>query len=164
MDNFILIITWFGSSYLLLPLTACICLLFIRAGRSREALLLGLSLTITIFSVHMVKLMMRRPRPTVTDLLLVPMPPDWSFPSAHTAQSAAFFLALCIIAIRILPPFLAGLVTLFNLLMIGLVGYSRIYLQVHFVSDVLAGLVLAILIVAAVQLVIPLLPWFQGKE
>ena len=162
MDTFILTMTWLGSCYLLLPLAACISLLLIWAGRSGQAILLSLSLIMTIVSVHAMKLMFRRPRPAITELL-VPMPPDWSFPSAHTAQATAFFLALSLIAIRLLPPFWAGLIALLSLLIIGTVGYSRVYLQVHFISDVLAGMVLAILVVSAMQVVIPLLPWQQGK-
>jgi len=162
MDTFILTITWLGSGYLLVPLAACIVFLLIWAGRSAQAMLLSFSLIITIFFVHAMKLIFRRPRP-VTPELLVPMPPDWSFPSAHTAQATAFFLALTLIAVRLLPPFWAGLIALLSLLIIGIVGYSRVYLQVHFISDVLAGMVLAILVVLAVQVVIPHLPWPQGK-
>lgn len=161
MDTFILTMTWLGSCYLLLPLSAFISLLLIWAGRSSQAVLLSLSLLITFVSVHAVKLMFRRPRPVITELL-VPMPPDWSFPSAHTAQATAFFLALSLIAVRILPPFWASFIALLSLLTIGIVGYSRIYLQVHFISDVLAGMALAILVVTAVQTIIPLLPWL-GK-
>ena len=162
MDTFILTMTWFGSCYLLLPLAACISFLLTWVGRSSQAMLLSLSLIITIVSVHAAKLMFRRPRPAITELL-VPMPPDWSFPSAHTAQATAFFLSLSLIAVRLLPPFWASLVALLSLLTIGIVSYSRVYLQVHFISDVLAGMVLAILVVTATQVVISFLPWQQGK-
>lgn len=163
MDSVFLAMTWLGSSYLLLPLAACLSLLLVWAGRSAQAMLLSLSLVLTMISVHTMKLMFHRPRPVTTTELLVPMPPDWSFPSAHTAQATAFFLALGLIAMRLLPPFWASLVALFSLLVIGVVAYSRIYLQVHFVSDVLAGMALAILVVWAVQLAIPFLPWQSGK-
>lgn len=163
MDTFIVTMTWLGSGYLLLPLAACISFLLIWAGRSAQALLLSLSLILTMFFVHAMKLMFRRPRPAAITELLVPMPPDWSFPSAHTAQATAFFLALSLIAIRILPPFWASTISLLSLLAIGIVGYSRVYLQVHFISDVLAGMILAVLVVSAVQVVIPLLPWQSGK-
>lgn len=163
MDSVILAMTWLGSSYLLLPLAACLSFLLVWAGRSAQAMLLSLSLVLTMLCVHVMKLMVRRPRPVATTELLVPMPPDWSFPSGHTAQATAFFLALALIAIRLLPPFWASLVAFCSLLIIGVVGYSRVYLQVHFVSDVLAGMVLAILVVWAVQLASPFLPWQSGK-
>ncbi len=86
------------------------------------------------------------------------MPSDWSFPSAHTAQATAFFLSVSLIAFQVLPPVWATIFAILSLLFVGIVGYSRIYLQVHYVSDVLAGMVLAALIVSAVRLIISLMP------
>lgn len=91
------------------------------------------------------------------------MPSDWSFPSAHTAQATAFFLSVTLVAFQVLPPVWATLFALLSLLLACLVGYSRIYLQVHYVSDVLAGMVLAAIIVFAVRFIIPLLPFIQDK-
>lgn len=107
--------------------------------------------------------MFRRPRPSTAELL-VAMPSDWSFSSAHTAQASAFFLSVTLLLVfQVLPTLWATLVALLSLLIIGVVGYSRIYLQVHYVSDVMAGMALATLIVSAVRLIIPLLPWLQGE-
>jgi membrane-associated phospholipid phosphatase len=155
-------ITWLGSLYLLLPLSVLICLLLIWYGKSGQAILISFSLFVTIISVHVAKLMFRRPRPSTTELLVAP-PSDWSFPSAHTAQAAVFFLSVTLVAFQVLPPIWAILVAFLSLLLVCLVGYSRIYLQVHYVSDVLAGMVLAALIVSAVWFIIPLLPWVRGK-
>ena len=154
MDAFFATITWFGSLYLLLPSSVLLSLLFLRAGRQREAVFLALSLTVSVIAVHAVKLLFRRPRPDFPDML-VPMPTDWSFPSAHTTQATAFFLSLTLIAIRHLPPFWAACTALISLLLTAGVGYSRVYLQVHYLSDVLAGMILAILLVLLVQAVLP---------
>ena len=162
MDFFYTTITWLGSLYLLLPLSVLLCLLLLWSGKSGQAMLISFSLLITIISVHVAKLMFRRPRPSATELL-VAMPSDWSFPSAHTAQATAFFLSVTLVAFQVLPPIWASLFALLSLLFVGIVGYSRIYLQVHYVSDVLAGMVLAALIVSAVRFIIPLLPWLRGK-
>lgn len=162
MDSFFTTITWLGSLYLLLPLSVPLCFLLFWSGKSGQAMLISLSLLITIISVHLAKLMFRRPRPSTTELL-VAMPADWSLPSAHTAQATAFFLSVTIVAFQVLPPIWARLFALLSLLFVGIVGYSRIYLQVHYVSDVFAGMVLATLIVSMVRFIIPLLPWFRGK-
>lgn len=162
MDSFFTTITWLGSLYLLLPLSVLLCFLLFWSGKSGQAMLISLSLLITIISVHLAKLMFRRPRPATTELL-VAMPSDWSFPSAHTAQATAFFLSVTIVAFQVLPPIWARFFALLSLVFVGIVGYSRIYLQVHYVSDVFAGMVLATLIVSMVRFIIPLLPWFLGK-
>jgi len=159
MDWFFTSITWLGSLYLLLPLSLLSAFLLLWIGKSEQALMLGLSLFSTIISVHAAKLIFRRPRPAVTDLL-VTMPADWSFPSAHTAQATAFFFSITLIAFRLLPLFWAAATMLLSVLVVGSVAYSRVYLQVHYISDVVAGLVLAIFLVAVVDLVIPALPWF----
>jgi undecaprenyl-diphosphatase len=162
MDLFFTTITWLGSLYLLLPLSVLLCFLLLWAGKSGHVILIVLNMSVTIISVHVAKLMFRRPRPSTADLL-VTMPSDWSFPSAHTAQATAFFMSVALIAFQTLPPAWANLVALLSLLLVGIVGYSRIYLQVHFVSDVLAGILLAAFIVSVTYLIAPILPWSQTK-
>ncbi|KAF5062505.1 PAP2 superfamily protein [anaerobic digester metagenome] len=162
MDLFFTTITWLGSLYLLLPLSVLLCFLLLWAGKSGHVFLIAVNVSATILSVHVAKLMFRRPRPSTTDLL-VAMPSDWSFPSAHTAQATAFFMSVALIAFRALPPAWANLVALLSLALVGIVGYSRIYLRVHYVSDVLAGMLLAAIIVSVTYLIAPILPWAQTK-
>ncbi len=162
MDFFFVTLTWLGSLYFLLPISVLLCLLLLGFGKGGHTFFISFSLLVTIISVHVAKLMFRRPRPS-TDQLLVAMPPDWSFPSAHTAQVTAFFLSVTLVAFQVLPTLWASLVAFLSLLIIGVVGYSRIYLQVHYVSDVLAGMALAILIVSGVRATLHLWPWLQGK-
>jgi len=157
MDSFFAAITWLGSLYVLLPSTALLSMILVKAGRSSDAALLGVSLPATTVAVHLVKLAVRRPRPVATDLL-VPMPADWSFPSAHTAQASTFYLVLALIAIRRLPPHRSLPAVLICLLIMVGVGYSRIRLQVHYPSDVIGGLLLAIIMVMVVQRLLPHLP------
>lgn len=154
MDSFLAAVTWLGSLYVLLPSTALLSMILVKAGRSSDAALLGISLPATSVAAHLVKLAVRRPRPVATDLL-VPMPADWSFPSAHTAQASTFYLVLALIAIRRLPPQRSLPVVLICLLIMVGVGYSRIRLQVHYTSDVIGGLLLAIIMVMVVQRLLP---------
>ena len=154
MDTFFSTITLLGSLYLLLPAAALVCLLLFRSGYPSEAALLGISLPLTSIVIHLLKLAIRRPRPAVSEPL-VTMPADWSFPSAHTAQAATFFLALCLIAARHLPPNWLLPMATGGMLIVAAVGYSRFYLRVHYASDILAGLGIAILLVLLVQTLLP---------
>lgn len=153
-DYFFTTITWLGSLYFLLPSLAIFSLFLYWADRSREILFLGLSLTVTVIAVHATKLIFRRPRPEALELL-IPMPSDWSFPSAHTAQATAFFLTASIIATRLLPPVWAGTCIVASALIVIGVGWSRVYLQVHYLSDVAAGYALAVILVTAVHIFLP---------
>lgn len=64
-----------------------------------------------------------------------------SFPSGHATGSVALYLTLYLIARRRAPR-LAPLVGLTGAAMVAIVSASRLYLQVHYPSDILAGLAL----------------------
>ena len=95
---------------------------------------------------HLAKLAIERPRP---DLLpaLVAMPADPSFPSAHAMQATAFAVAWLL-----RPGARPGAAeAVAALLLAAAVAGSRVYLQVHFVSDVAFGVIAAILWVLALR-------------
>ncbi|SHO47582.1 phosphatase PAP2 family protein [Desulfopila aestuarii] len=144
MDLFFLTITWLGSLYVLAPLSLVLAAKLFSSQRYTDLLLLLGGLAGISFIVHGLKLLVARPRPPVEGLL-VAMPSDFSFPSAHTAQVTAFLFACALIFAKELPP-REALLLWSGLGMIALlVGVSRIYLKVHYISDVVVGLVLGAL-------------------
>jgi undecaprenyl-diphosphatase len=141
LDIFFAAVTWAGSLYVLAPLGVTVVLWLLWRGHGREALLLAASLGGAALASALLKAAIARPRPGLAPAL-IPMPADWSFPSGHTIQVTAFSLALVLIARRLgwrAWPALAGALTL----TVMLVATSRLYLQVHYPTDVAAGLVLA---------------------
>ena len=74
---------------------------------------------------------------------MIALPADGSFPSAHTAQIVAFALCAVLVVRRTSPDwqYAAGVVAV---LLIAVVATSRVYLQVHYPSDVLGGIALGI--------------------
>jgi undecaprenyl-diphosphatase len=134
------IVTWAGSAFLLVPFAVGCCLLLARAGMRREALAVALSLGGAMLIADVVKLLTSRPRPAVEHLQAVG---GSSFPSAHTMQASAFWLALALTLRartarrRVLWLAIGGAV-----LVALVVAWSRVYLGVHYPSDVVAGLVL----------------------
>ncbi len=145
LDAMMLGITWFGSLMLLLPLTVVAALLLRRDRRRREAGFMLLALLGSSALSHVFKLWVARPRPDLYPAWL-DMPGDWSFPSAHAMQATAAALAWLVVArrARALWAILLGFAVL-------LVGLSRIYLQVHFPSDVVVGILAAVLWVAGLR-------------
>jgi membrane-associated phospholipid phosphatase len=135
LDRLMQAVTWLGSLALLLPLAAVAAWLLVRRGRRNEAGFVLLALIGASVLSHLTKLWVMRPRPDLylTDSL---MPLDWSYPSAHSMQITALALALFLVAGRRRAVPLAVILVIAVLL----VGLSRIYLQVHFPSDVLVGL------------------------
>jgi membrane-associated phospholipid phosphatase len=64
---------------------------------------------------------------------------SWSFPSGHASGSMAFYGMLAYVLLRLLPARHHRAVIMGAALLITIVGISRILLQVHYFSDVLAG-------------------------
>ena len=69
--------------------------------------------------------------------MLIPIPKDFSFPSGHMAVAFAVTSALCFCKNKIWIP--SALLSL-------LIAFSRMYLYVHYPSDILGGVVLGVLV------------------
>ncbi len=134
------VVTWAGSAFLLVPLALIICLVLERAGLPREALAIAFSLGGAMLITVLVKLLVARPRPPVEHLQAVT---SWSFPSGHATQASAFWFSLVFAmrAARALPT-LTRVATGVALVIVLAVAASRVYLGVHYPSDVVAGLLL----------------------
>jgi membrane-associated phospholipid phosphatase len=153
LDLFFRSITWTGSLYLLIPAIGLLLTLLYSHGKLREMQLLAGSMIAAVIVVHVVKLFFRRPRPDIHPGI-IPIPGDWSFPSAHSAQITTFCLCIILIAMRNFPTPWAWLTILAAIALALGVGVSRVYLQVHYPTDVVAGFFLGIIVVTAADLLI----------
>ena len=138
MDSFFVTVTWLGSLAILLPLSALLCAIFFSLQKGTEGVFIMLSLLGTSAITHLLKILIARPRPAVENLI-VALPSDFSFPSAHTSQATAVAIALCLVAAGKVGQPTVFLIWGACITLAGLVGYSRIYLRVHYLTDVIAG-------------------------
>jgi undecaprenyl-diphosphatase len=68
-----------------------------------------------------------------------------SFPSGHAIMAVTFYgLIIYILRNTVQIDWLRYLLTVFLILLIVLIGYSRVYLRVHYASDVLAGFIIGL--------------------
>lgn len=135
LDSLFAAATWLGSLAVLLPLAL---LVWWRRRGERGAAFVALALVGASALGHLLKLIAARPRPDLFPPLIA-MPEDWSFPSAHAVQVTAFALAWLL-----RPGAVPGRIEIaFLFVTVAVVISSRLYLQVHFPSDVIAGAMLA---------------------
>jgi undecaprenyl-diphosphatase len=124
----------------LLPLTVLLWGYLLAAGKQEVIYFLGLGFGGAVLLTYVLKAVIKGPRPD-SFTPLITMPADFSFPSAHTAQATAFCLCLLLFVGKDrLPGF--GRLCLACVTLIGCVAFSRVYLQVPFASDVIAGILL----------------------
>jgi undecaprenyl-diphosphatase len=84
-----------------------------------------------------------RPRPQVVERLIHVA--SYSYPSGHAVGIAACYFSFAMIARRHLPRHISREVLIgFTLLTIVLVCLSRVYLGVHYFSDVLSGMMIGV--------------------
>lgn len=113
-------------------------LYFALAGRWRYALLMIACAVGTLIAMELLKGLYERPRPTVVTQL--DPPGGLSFPSGHSMISAALYLTLGVLIARTLPRRRLRIFVVVTAATIAvMVGVTRLYLGVHYPTDVLAG-------------------------
>jgi undecaprenyl-diphosphatase len=136
-------ITWGGAVVLVLPLIVIIGTIASRSEngfpmRLRAGLLVAASAGIGIYVGLQINSWTARPRPPLADWVSVAGGP--AFPSGHTT-AATIFAASCawVIAARVAEGWPRRLVWLGAVLFAMAVGWSRVWLGVHWPTDVLGG-------------------------
>jgi len=125
-------ISRFGAPAVLIAVALVMVILLARAGRRRTAWLFAITVGGAEILEELLKLVFQRPRPV--PFFGLAEPAGYSFPSGHATVSFAFFAALAVfVAPRRWLYFLGAA------LPVAAIGYSRIYLGVHYPSDVVGG-------------------------
>jgi len=116
-------------------------LLWVR-GQRRNAVALVLGVALASLLGEGLKLLVQRPRPDLFPHLV--HAGGWSYPSGHTRNAVVVYGLLAWLAGPQEAGWRRALVRAAALVWAGLVALSRVYLGVHYPSDVLASLLLGI--------------------
>lgn len=95
----------------------------------------GLSLALSWGLAYIIKRLIKRPRPVGQRLV---EEVDASFPSFHATCSSALYCCIAFGGGEVYPQFLPLLVII-CLVIAGMIGFSRVYLGIHYLSDVVGG-------------------------
>ncbi len=131
--------TWMGSAYGVIPITIAICaVLFFGLRQRNESVFFALSIASTISLNELLKLYFRRDRPELYRLMEIG---GFSFPSGHTMMAFSLYGMIIIIFWRSLKKKSSRiLLILFAMMMAFTIAISRIYVGVHFPSDIVGGI------------------------
>ena len=132
------VVTEAGSFVLLAPLSIAFLLLR-RWKRPADDIALVVIAAGSALLPFVVKLIVARPRPTIEHLSHLS---SLSFPSEHTTQAAAIYLTIAIMLSQSLTRGWREAAIALGVVIALTVAWSRVYLGVHYPTDVTAGLVL----------------------
>lgn len=139
MTNVVKILTSLGSALVIIILTI---VLFIAIKNKKIAISVVINLIVITILNNLLKIIFLRPRPDVNNLILES---GYSFPSGHSATGMAFYGYLIYLIYKYVnnKNIKIPLIIFLSLIIVA-IGLSRIYLGVHYASDVLGGFLLAI--------------------
>jgi membrane-associated phospholipid phosphatase len=131
-------ITFLGSFYFLLPGYLIIAVLLYRSDSKATALFFAAISIIGALMILAAKYLFHRTRP---DMPFLHAETGFSFPSGHATSSVIFFgwLVYLLFMHFVFTKPVKWLICLLAILVCAAIGFSRVYLEVHYATDVLAG-------------------------
>ena len=141
--NFFETLTFFGSSKFLFPAYCVLIAILLFEKRKKTALNIGIIGVTSTGLLHLLKEIFKRHRPS--DPLMAHVT-GFSFPSGHSFSSFTFFALVIYLFWQMKISKLAKIaIGVFFLICASLIAYSRVYLHVHYPSDVIAGFCLSVI-------------------
>lgn len=136
------VVTALGSAWFLILLLVVVTIVLVAGRHSWSVVALPIvSAAGAAILVTTIKLLIARPRPTLG--AVVATADGFAFPSGHSAQAVATYGVLAWLVAHLaarrtvrVGAWLSGVV------LIGLIGFSRLYLGVHWLSDVIGGYII----------------------
>ncbi len=144
------VITQLGSVWFLIPAGLLAAWRLAAAGRRHAATLLAVVMLGGEALDQLLKLAFHRTRPAA--FFGLTSPANYSFPSGHAITACCFWGVLAaILAARAGSARVKAGLWASAAILTAMVGFSRVYLGVHYPTDVLAGYALAVIWLAAVR-------------
>ena len=138
LDGYFKTVTAFGNSNTVIIILGLLILIF----HNKKGLVLTISTFTCVITNSLIKHLIRRKRPTVIHLI---KQGGYSFPSGHTMIAICLYGYLLYLARKnIKNKILKNFLSIILFVLIISICLSRIYVGVHFATDVLAGIFLGL--------------------
>ncbi|MEO8573184.1 MAG: phosphatase PAP2 family protein [Pyrinomonadaceae bacterium] len=145
-----LAVTKLGSIVYLAIIGSAAGLVFIGYRWFRPLLMLIVTMAGQAALQHGCKLLFARPRPPA--LINYPSLDSYSFPSGHAVASLSFYFFIAwIVSSRLENPSIKAALWVVTAVLVFLIGISRVYIGVHYPTDVLAGFLAALIWIAGIM-------------
>jgi membrane-associated phospholipid phosphatase len=146
-------ISWPGYAVPAIAIVSLVVIFLGMAGLRWEALAVIFAVLTSGAVNYLIKIAIRRPRPTEDLVEVFQTLNTYSFPSGHVMFYTTFFGFLLFLAYTMLNRSIKRLILLiFLAMMIALVGMSRLYVGEHWASDVVAGYLLgSLMLILSIQ-------------
>ncbi|MCA1716171.1 MAG: phosphatase PAP2 family protein [Actinobacteria bacterium] len=150
LDGVMRFVTVLGDYWVVIPLLAVAAYAFYRKGRTISAGLLVVSTIGGIVLTSVLKNVFERARPDLFESAYVES--SYSFPSAHATMAVGFYGTLTLLLAWRSRGLRRWVVVLGGLGLVLVIGFSRMYLGVHYPTDVVAGFLAAPLWISTIGL------------
>lgn len=136
LDRIFSVLTYLGSPQVFALLLIIITVYLLYRQKKTEAVFLLITLMSSWGFEKLLKQLFQRSRPPGEALILAS---GYSFPSGHAMVSIAFYGFLAYLLIHNIKGKKGRVLAALIYLLIIVIGFSRVYLNVHYITDVLAG-------------------------
>ncbi len=158
LNSVMVFITLLGNEIMLFLLVSVFLILLIYKKR-REAIFFLILFAVSVLANLVLKELFARARPEISPLLHEAL---YSFPSGHAMNSFVFYTALALYVYRFSRRIALSICVGFVCLcLVVLIGISRVYLGVHYVTDVIAGYIAGLCWIATAFAIEKSLVFFQ---
>ena len=139
LNNLAINVTSLGSAPVVVFIVLLVTLYALASGRQRVVLALFWT-PLSFFLDNVLKLVFQHPRPTQA---IIAIPDSYSFPSGHAVAASALYITLALIAAHGERRQRPRKILIWSGVAVAVfVAWSRVYLGVHYFSDVIGGLLL----------------------
>lgn len=146
LDKLMIFVSTIGNAGIIWIILGIVLCFFKKSRRTGFMVLVSLLVGFIIGNL-ILKNVIARPRPCWVDTsvnMLIAIPKDYSFPSGHTLSSFTAATAVFLNNKKFGIPLI---------ILAAIIGFSRMYLFVHYFTDVLAGAAIGILVAYLVKLI-----------